>query len=151
MTNAASRTLTPASIPPARTTRTARTTARAPLALWVVRLAGLFQVATGLLFWTGNAYALIPLHMLSGLTVVIGLWVLAVSSARAGVGLPLVGGGIAWGVLVIALGVLQGGLLRGDLHWIVQVAHLLVGLAAMALAHALAAMAHAPRAAAGRE
>ena len=120
------------------------TTAPAPAAhrtspvLWVVRAAGLFQFVTGLLFWSGNALSLVPLHMLAGLTVVIALWVIAASATRAGVSLAPVIGAVAWGVLVLALGLTQSGLLQGDLHWIVQLAHLLVGLAAVALAHVLA-------------
>src|SRR5262245_22132788 len=93
---------------------------RTPRVLWVVRAAGLFQIVTGLLFWTGNGYPLIPLHMLSGLIVVIGLWVIAVSAARRGVSPLLAGGAIVWGVLVVGLGVTQSGLLPGPLHWIVQ-------------------------------
>jgi hypothetical protein len=119
----------------ARSPETARGTSRS---LWVVRAAGLFQIATGVLFWTGNAYPLIPLHMLSGLILVITLWVIAVSAARRGASLLLVSGAITWGVFVVALGVTQGALLRGDLHWIVQVAHLLFGIAAMGMAQGLA-------------
>ena len=114
------------------------TAVRTPRALWVIRTAGLFQIVTGVLFWTGNAYALIPLHMLSGLILVITLWVIAVSAARRGVSLLAVSGAAAWGLFVVVFGVMQGAILRGDLHWIVQVAHLLVGMAAMGMAQGLA-------------
>ena len=93
---------------------------------------------TGVLFWTGNAYPLIPFHMLSGLILVITLWVIAVKAARRGVSLLAVAGAIAWGLFVVVLGVMQGAILQGDLHWIVQVAHLLVGMVAMGMAHGLA-------------
>jgi hypothetical protein len=49
-----------------------------------------------------------------------------------------VSGAIAWGLFVVVLGVMQGAILQGDLHWIVQVAHLLVGMVAMGMAHGLA-------------
>ena len=103
-----------------------------------MRLAGLFQIVTGLLFWTGNALVLIPFHMLSGLVLVIALWVIAVSAARRGVSLLPVTGAIAWGLFVVAFGVTQTAILRGDLHWIVQVAHLIVGMLAMGMAQSLA-------------
>ena len=105
----------------------------------LVRLTGLFQIVTGLLFWTGNALALLPVHMLSGLVLVLALWVLALLTARAGVGLRPVALTVLWGVLVVVLGVTQVQLLPGDFHWVIQVLHLLVGLAAMGLAERLAA------------
>ena len=104
----------------------------------MIRVAGLFQIVTGLLFWTGNAYPLIPLHMLSGLIVVIALCVIAVQAALRGAPLLAAIGAVAWGLFVVVLGLMQGAILRGDLHWIVQVAHLLVGIAAVGMAHGLA-------------
>jgi len=109
----------------------------ATVASWLVRLAGLFQIATGLLFWTGNALALLPFHMLSGLVLVLSLWTIAVVALRGGVGAGLVALAVLWGLLVVVLGVTQTQLLPGELHWIVQLLHLLVGLAAMGLAQAM--------------
>jgi hypothetical protein len=40
---------------------------------------------------------------------------------------------MVWGVVVIALGMAQTRLVLGPSHWIVQVAHLLVGVIAMGL------------------
>jgi hypothetical protein len=45
---------------------------------------------------------------------------------------------IAWGLLVAGVGMTQQGLLPGDLHWIVRVMHLVIGLAAMPIAERLA-------------
>jgi hypothetical protein len=108
------------------------------VALMVVRVTGAVQIVTGLLFWTGNALALLPVHLLSGVGLVLALWALAVLAARAGVG----GGRAAlaglWGALVVGLGLTQSQLLPGDAHWVVQVLHLLVGLVAMGLAQDLA-------------
>jgi hypothetical protein len=69
---------------------------------------------------------------------VVGVWVQAALALRAGVhfGLPVLA--LAWGVLVIALGVTQDTLLPGDLHWMIRVLHLLVGLALVGQAEALA-------------
>lgn len=109
------------------------------VAHWLVRLTGLFQIVTGLLFWTGNALDLIPFHMLAGLILVLSLWTLAGLGGRAGAGWGFVTLAVLWGVLVVVLGVTQSGLLTGDLHWIIQALHLLVGLGAMGLAQNLVA------------
>jgi hypothetical protein len=104
-----------------------------------VRLFGVLQIVTGLLFWTGNALSLVPLHMLSGLLLVIGLWILAGIGLRAGIGVLRAVVAIVWGLFVVVFGLVQAGILPGELHWIVQVLHLLVGLAAMGQAEAIGA------------
>jgi hypothetical protein len=105
----------------------------------IVRLFGVIQIVSGLLFWTGNALALVPLHMLSGLLVVIGLWVLSGIGARAGVGPARLAVAVLWGLFVAVFGLVQTAILPGDLHWIIQVLHLLVGLAAMGQAETIGA------------
>ena len=35
------------------------------VALWLTRITGLIQIVLGLLFWTGNAITLIPVHTCS--------------------------------------------------------------------------------------
>ena len=113
------------------------TTAMA-VALTVVRVTGLVQIVTGLLFWTGNALVLLPVHLLSGMVLVLALWALAILAARAGVGAGRAALAGLWGALVVGLGLTQSQLLPGDAHWVVQVLHLLVGLGAMSLAQNLA-------------
>jgi hypothetical protein len=105
---------------------------------WLIRLLAVVQLVLGLLFWSGNALSLIPLHMLSGLLLVLGLWIQAGLGARNGAGLGLAGGALVWGLLVVGLGVSQDGLLPGGLHWLIQVTHLLVGIVAVGLAESLA-------------
>jgi hypothetical protein len=105
----------------------------------VVGLIGLAMITLGLLFWSGNAPSLVPLHMLLGLLLVALLWTLAIMGARAHVPARLVVISIVWGFVVPILGVSQTALLTGDLHWIVRVTHLLVGLVAIGLAEGLAA------------
>jgi hypothetical protein len=109
----------------------------ATVASWLVRLTGLFQIVTGLLFWTGNALALLPFHLLSGLVLVLSLWTLAFLALRGGVGPGLVILSVLWGLLVVVLGVTQTQVLPGELHWIIQLLHLLVGLVAIGLAGAM--------------
>lgn len=103
-----------------------------------VGLDGLVLIALGLLFWTGNADALVPVHMLLGIALVLALWALAALAAVAGVNLGLVALAFVWGLVVPALGLTQERLLPGGAHWLIQVLHLLVGITAIVLAQVLA-------------
>jgi hypothetical protein len=103
-----------------------------------MRVSILILLVLGLLFWTGHALQLVPLHMAFGLVLVLGLWSLAAIAAMREVPLPLVIGAVVLGLLVIALGVTQTRLLPGAMHWIVQVLHLLLGMAAMGVGERLA-------------
>src|SRR2546429_216807 len=104
----------------------------------LVRIIGPILIILGVLFWTGNADALIPVHMLLGITLVLLLWTLAVLGAIAKVSPGVVALALVWGVIVPILGVAQFRLLPGSMHWIIQVLHLLVGLVAIGLADTLA-------------
>src|SRR5438874_11471264 len=110
---------------------------------WLVRIIGATMLLLGLSFWTGNAFALIPLHMLLGLLFVLLLWSLAALGLRAGVPIGLAIVAFAWGLVVPVLGLTQAGLLPGPFHWVMQVLHLLVGLGAIGLAETLARRARA--------
>lgn len=103
----------------------------------LIRTCGVMLIVLGLLFWLGTARSLIPIHMLLGITLVLGLWALAGLTARAGVSPGLAGVAAVWGLLVLLLGLDQTSLLPGPMHWLVQVAHLLVGLGAIGLAEVL--------------
>jgi hypothetical protein len=105
----------------------------------LVRTSGVVQLVLGGLFWTGNALDLVPLHMLVGFLLVLGLWTLAALAARAGVRPPLVAVAAVWGLIVPILGLSQDQLLVGSAHWVIEVLHLLVGLGAIGQAEALAA------------
>lgn len=104
----------------------------------LVRIIGSILIVLGVLFWTGNATALIPIHMLLGITLVLLLWTLAILGAVAGVSRGFVALALAWGLIVPILGLSQFQLLPGSMHWIIQVLHLLVGLGAIGLADSLA-------------
>ncbi|HEX8032817.1 MAG TPA: hypothetical protein VF510_03175 [Ktedonobacterales bacterium] len=104
----------------------------------LVRIIGPILIILGVLFWTGNAEALIPVHMLLGITLVLLLWTLAVLGAIAKVSPGVVALALVWGVIVPILGVTQFRLLPGSMHWIIQVLHLLLGLVAIGLADTLA-------------
>jgi hypothetical protein len=106
-------------------------------AQWIVRITGVILVILGVLFWTGNATALVPVHMFSGTILVLGLWVLAFLALQTGANTQLGIVSLIWGLVVIALGMTQVRLLPGPAHWVIQVIHLLVGIAAMGLAQNL--------------
>ena len=105
----------------------------------LVRIAGVLALVLGFALWGGRLYALINLHMLLGLAVVLGMWALAALASRRGVARGLAATSLVCGLATLTLGPSQTGFLVGDFHWIVQVAHLLLGLGAVALAALLAA------------
>jgi hypothetical protein len=104
----------------------------------LVRAGGLVQLVLGGLFWTGMQLQLIPLHMLVGFIVTLGLITLAVLGAFARVGVARVALALLWAPLVVWLGLNQATLVQGDWHWTIQVLHLAVGLAAIGQAEGLA-------------
>ena len=112
-----------------------RTTATV-LHMWV-RVTGVIMIVLGLLFWSGNAESLVPLHMLIGITLVLALWGLAVIGALTRVSVGLVVVALVWGLIVPVLGLTQTQLLPGSAHWLIRVLHLLVGLGAISLAETL--------------
>src|SRR5215472_14459491 len=99
----------------------------------IAGVAGLGALTLGLLFWIANI-DFISLHMLFGLTVALSLLTLGVVGVSTS-GMRLLGAiGIVYALLVPVFGMTQATLLVGSLHWLIQAAHLLVGLGALALA-----------------
>jgi hypothetical protein len=113
---------------------------------WVVRLTGLLQLVLGLAFWSGNLLQYVQFHMLAGFVFTLAVLAVVVLAAVARVGLGLVLVGIVWVVVVPVLGMTQTQILPGDLHWIVRVVHLLVGVGAIGFADRLAGTVLARRA-----
>ena len=109
----------------------------AGISLWIVRIAGTVQLVLGALFWTGHAYTLLPLHVISGTLIVVTLWTVAVLALTIRTRRGLAAFGLMWGFALPAFGLRQATMLPGSMHWIVRVVHLLMGLAAMALAGTL--------------
>ena len=106
----------------------------------ILRLGGALAVILGLLFWSGTALNLIPIHMLLGLLVVLSLWIVGIGQAFArGGSWPLAGGALLLGLLVIVVGMRQSSLLVGPLHWVIQVVHLLLGVLAVGIGQITAA------------
>jgi hypothetical protein len=98
-----------------------------------LRFAGVVQIALGLLFWTGRARNLIPVHMLLGFVLVLALWALAALAARAGVHVGIIAVALVWGVFVALAGTSQAHLPPGYGHWSMQAARLLIALTTIGL------------------
>jgi hypothetical protein len=118
---------------------------------WVVRLTGVTQVLFGILFWTGHALPLVGLHMAIGMAFVLALLVLVVVAARSGLRLPLVLLAAGYSLFVPVFGMTHARLLPGPGHWIIQMAHLLVGFGAMFIAARLGGFVRARSRARSRE
>lgn len=100
------------------------------------RVLWLAQIVLGVLFWTGSATSLTDLHMLLGLVFALLVAVLAVLAGVRGGSPGLLVGGLAVAVLLPVVGIGQTGWLPGPQHWVIQVVHLLVGLAGITVAEA---------------
>jgi hypothetical protein len=102
----------------------------------VLTLAGVLALLSGLLFWFDWALQLMSLHMLLGILAVAALWTIGLAQATApGGSWGLAGGALVIGLLTLLLGLYQTSLLIGSLHWIIQVVHLVLGVAMIGLGH----------------
>lgn len=104
-----------------------------------LRLFGVILIVLGLFFWSGHALALVNTHMLIGVLFVLALWVLCGVAVAAHQSTGLAAFGVLWGLIVLAFGMMQRGLMPGSAHWVIQVLHLLIGLGAMGMGERLAA------------
>jgi hypothetical protein len=103
------------------------------ISLWLLRIAAIEQLISGILFWSGHAYTFVPLHMVVGSVVVLALWTIAVLALIARVRRGLAVFELAWGLALAAFGAQQAMILIGPMHWIVRVIHLLMAFSAMEL------------------
>ncbi len=104
----------------------------------LIRVCGGGALLLGLAFWLGYGRSFTHLHMGLGLALVVSLWVLAAVAWRNGVRTSMVAFAAVWGALTWVLGVTQGQLLSGSLHWVVAVVHLVLGVIAIAVGSTLA-------------
>jgi hypothetical protein len=103
----------------------------ATLAQWIVRVTGVIQLILGLLLWTRDVPAsLIPVHMLIGVVLILALWLLAATAATQGVPIGLCIGIAILGLITLIFGATQRDILPDPgTHWIIQVIHLVLGMA----------------------
>jgi hypothetical protein len=98
----------------------------------IVGLAGLCALVLGLFIWIANS-DLTDIHMLFGLLVTVGLLVMSIIALTAR-GLRIWGiVGIVYALIVLIFGEVHSNLLVGNLHWLIQALHTLVGIGAIVL------------------
>jgi len=124
---------------------TPATSIRTPVlvAQMIVRATGLAQIVLGLVFWTGHAHRFVPVHIALGVLLVAALWIVAGLALSARVSVPLAVVALVWGAGLSVFGLDQDQILQGSAHWVIQVLHLAVGLAAIGLAERVGAAARA--------
>jgi hypothetical protein len=104
----------------------------------LLRIGAGIQVLLGIALWSGHGSQYLQLHMGVGVAFVLLLWALAVSALMRRTNRALAVFAIAWGLGVAGFGVAQQTMMPGNLHWIIRVLHLAVGLAAIPIAERLA-------------
>ena len=104
------------------------------IAIMVLRVAVLAALVLGIIFWTGNADNLVPVHMLLGIIVVLSLWVIGLSQGfMKGGSFGMAAATFILGLIVAIVGLSQQSWLDVSPHWVIQVIHLLLGLSAIGL------------------
>ena len=106
--------------------------------LILLRICAGIQVVLGVGFWTGHWYQLVNVHRTIGMVYVLTFWAIALLGMRTPSLRGLAIGSILWGVVIAGLGFSQQGILIGEYHWIVRVAHLVIALSAMPVAERMA-------------
>lgn len=103
----------------------------------IIRVLWVVNIVLGILFATGNLDGLVMLHETFGLVIAICLLILSILGiVRAGaVGLGI--GGIIVAILLPVVGMGQVDVLVGNGHFLVEIVHVLVAIAAIALAEML--------------
>jgi hypothetical protein len=115
----------------------------------LLRLLFVVQAVLGIvLLINGGAGATRGIHVLTGLLFVLCLWAVAGIAIGSGADLRLGAITIVWGFVTLAFGLTQDKVLTGGGHWLIDIAHPLVGIIAIGLAEMLAARATRGRAAA---
>jgi hypothetical protein len=105
----------------------------------VAGVSGLLALVLGLLMWFADMYVVLPVHMILGLIVTLVLLIFSILALLTS-GLRALGAiGVIYALIVPVFGLTQTSLLVGDLHWLIRIAHLLVGIGAMGLIGNIAA------------
>ena len=99
---------------------------------WIGGIAGLGALTLGLLFWIANI-DFISIHMLLGITVALSLLLLGLVALSAKEVRLLGAIGVIYALIVPVFGLTQDRILDTSAHWVIQAAHLLVGIGALAL------------------
>lgn len=99
---------------------------------WIARIGGIGALLLGLIVWI-TGINIVTIHMLFGLTLTLSFLIVSIIMVLTG-GMRVLGlAGIIYALIVPVFGVTQDALLPGDWHWLIRVAHMLVGLGALPL------------------
>jgi hypothetical protein len=105
--------------------------------VWIARVAGAGALLLGVVFWIAQRNVLL-VHMASGLILALALLVLGFVLVFTR-GIRLLGAiGIGYALILSTLGFTQTRILVGSMHWLIQTAHLLIGIGALALVQSMA-------------
>lgn len=111
----------------------------APVFAGIVRYGGVLVLILGIFLWTGNFDVIMPYHMALGILVVVALWLQAIAYAMTGrANMGVVIAAFVLGLAQAALGGTQQQILPDGGHWIIQVIHLLLGLAVIGIGERIA-------------
>lgn len=102
---------------------------------WILRIAGVLALILGIQHWTKfMEIAPIGIHMLLGIIVVLALWTLGaiIATTKGGIGLGI--GAFVMGLIIVGFGLKQESILPAlNVHWIIQVIHLILGVLAIGM------------------
>lgn len=105
----------------------------------IIRVLWVVNIVLGLLFVTGNLVQLVMLHETFGLVIAICLVILAILAIAQARAIALGVAGIVVAILLPVVGMGQVDVVAGSGHVAVEFVHVLVALAAIALAEMLGA------------
>jgi hypothetical protein len=105
----------------------------------LIRALGAGALALGLAFWLGYARSLTQLHMGLGIGLVLSVWAVSLIAWRTTGRGGLAALGAACGIISVPFGVAQAAILPGAFHWVVQLAHLVLGAIMIGVGSRLAA------------
>jgi hypothetical protein len=100
---------------------------------WIARITGTLALLLGLSVWIFNADTVVGVHIFLGVSVAISMLVMGVMLASTNGLRGLGAAGIVYAAILPLFGLNQTRLLDTNLHWIIQLAHLIVGIGALAL------------------
>jgi hypothetical protein len=101
----------------------------------LLRVLFLIQLVFGIAFWTGHdPSGLVLLHMFLGIAFVAVLWVIGALAAMRGASMSAIIGTFVLGLIIALFGLVQRSILPGSGHWVIQIIHLLLGMAGIGYA-----------------
>jgi len=108
-----------------------------PALQMTIRITALLELILGIVFWTGNAHALIRGHILIGGLLTLAMFVLIYQAYRAEISNLLVLFSAVWAFGLSVWGLAQDRIFPEAYLWLAQVLHLLCALGAIGLAEIL--------------